>query len=135
MLPTGILIVAPVPSEAVPFVYLASVCWSLQCLISALTQAGRGGLLFRFAGSVVLRGGRGSADKCHRPVWGALTVFRPHWVWPRSWRLCFPCLHCSGSRLLYMERALSGMRFQFSGIPQKHGFGWACILCLPRPSN
>ena len=29
--------------------YLASVCRSLQCLISALTQAGGGGLLFRFA--------------------------------------------------------------------------------------
>ena len=47
MSPTGILICCMVPSEAVPFVYLASVCWSLQCLISALTQAGGGGLLFR----------------------------------------------------------------------------------------
>ena len=36
-----------VPSEAVPFVYLASVCQSLLCLISALTQAGGGGLLVR----------------------------------------------------------------------------------------
>ena len=43
----------------VPFVYLASVCWSFQCLISALTQSGRGGLLFRFICSVVLWGGRG----------------------------------------------------------------------------
>ena len=41
----------------VPFVYLASVCWSLQCLISALTQAGGGGLLFRFTSSVAPRGG------------------------------------------------------------------------------
>ena len=31
----------------VSFVYLASVCWSLQCLISTLTQAGGGGLLLR----------------------------------------------------------------------------------------
>ena len=46
----------------VPFVYLASLCWSLQCPISALTQAGRGGLLFRFVWSAVLYGGRGSAD-------------------------------------------------------------------------
>ena len=46
-----------VTSESVPFVYLASVCRSLQCLISALTQAGRGGLLFRFASSVALLGG------------------------------------------------------------------------------
>ena len=35
------------PSEAVPFVYLASVCRSLRCLISALTQVDGGGLLFR----------------------------------------------------------------------------------------
>ena len=30
---------------------------------------------------------------------------------PRSWRVCFPHLHCSGSRLLYRERALSCMHF------------------------
>ena len=45
--PTGVLICCTVPSEAVPFVCLASVCRSLQCLISTLTQAGGGGLLFR----------------------------------------------------------------------------------------
>ena len=66
-------------------VYLASVCWSLQCLTSALTQAGGGGLLCRFACSVLLRGGRGAADKCHWPVWGGPAVFRPHWVYPHSW--------------------------------------------------
>ena len=27
-------------------------------------------------------GRRGAADKCHWPVWGALAVFRPHWVCP-----------------------------------------------------
>ena len=27
------------------------------------------------------------------------------------------------------------MRFQFSGTPQKHGFGSACILCLSRLSG
>ena len=59
----------------VPFVSLASVCRSLQCLISSLTQVGGGGLLFRFACSVVLWEGRGAADKCHWPVWGALVVF------------------------------------------------------------
>ena len=48
-----------VPSEAVPFVCLASVCRPLQCLISALTQAGGGGLLFRLL--VPLRCGEGGA--------------------------------------------------------------------------
>ena len=91
--------------------YLASVCRSPQCLISALTQAGRGGLFFRFACSVLLCGGRGTADNYHWWVWGALAVFRPHWVCPR-WRcVCFPCLHCSGSKLLYNERALSFVHF------------------------
>ena len=49
--------------------------------------------------------------------------------------VCFPHLHCSGSRLLYMERALHWVRFPFSGTPQKRGLGWACILCLPHPSS
>ena len=119
----------------VPCVYLTSVCWSLQCLISTLTHAGGGGLLFRFTCSVVLRGGRGAADKCHWPVWGALTVFRPHWVCPCSQRVCSPGLHCSGSRLLYMAQALYYVCFQFSGTPQKCRLGWACILCLPRPEQ
>ena len=124
-----------VTSEAVPFVYLASVCRSLQCLVSALTQAGRGGLLFRFACSVMLCRGRGTADKCHWCVWEALAVFQPHWVCPHSQRVCFPRLHCSGSSLFNREWALSGMRFQFSGTPQKHRLGWAFVLCLPRPSS
>ena len=47
----------------------------------------------------------------------------------------FPRLHCSGSRLLYTERALHCVRFQFSNIPQKRGLGCACVLCLPRPSS
>ena len=81
---------------------MASVCWSLQCLISALTQAGGGGLLFRFACSVVLWGGRGTADKCHWPVWGALAVFRPHWVCPRLQRVL------SLSTLLRLQAALQG---------------------------
>ena len=72
---------------------------------------GLGGLLFRFACSVVLRGGRGTADKCHWPVWGALAGFRPHWACPRSRRVCFHGLHCSGFRLLYREWALSCVHF------------------------
>ena len=49
--------------------------------------------------------------------------------------LCFPRLHCSGSRLLYRECALCCLQFQFSGPPQKRGFGCACVLCLPRLSG
>ena len=82
----------------------------------------------------MLRGGRGAAGRC-RCVWGALPVFRPHWVCPAQGCLCFPRLQCSGSQLLYMERALCRVRFQFSGPPQKRGFGCACVLCLPRPQR
>ena len=114
---------------------MTSVCWSLQCLISALTQAGGGGLLFRFTCSVVWWGGRGTAVKYHWHVWGTLAVFWPHWVCPRSQHVCFPHLYCLGSRLLYRERALSCVWFQFSGTPQKRRCGWACILYLPYPSN
>ena len=107
MFSTGILICCTVPSEAVPFVYLASVGWSLQCLISALTQAGGGGLLFRLV--VPSRCGEGEA-----------LISR---------------LRGSGSRLLYMERALHCVRFQPSDVPQKRGLGCACVLCLPRPEQ
>ena len=68
---------------------MASVCRSLQCLISTLTQVCRGGLLFRFICSVVLQGGRGTADR-YICVWVALTVFQPHWVCPHSRMYALP---------------------------------------------
>ena len=50
----------------------------------------------------------------------------------------------SPSTLLRLQAALQGagpawrglprpktLRFRFSVIPQKHGLGWACVLCLP----
>ena len=60
---------------------------------------GEGGRLFRLTCSVVLRGGRNTANKYHWRVWGVLAVSGPHWVCPCSRRVCFPGLHCSGSRL------------------------------------
>ena len=113
---------ASVSSKAVPLVYLASVCRSLQFLISTLTQMGGGGLLFRFTCSVVLWGRRGAADKYHWRVWRVLTVFRPHWVCPHSRRMCFPRLHCSGSRLLYREQALSCVHFP--GLSRSGSGSW-----------
>ena len=62
-------------------------------------------------------------------------MFQPHWVCPVQRCLCFPRLHCSGSRLLYMGRVLHLVWFQFSGTPQKCGFGCTCVLCLPRPER
>ena len=76
------------------FILASSVCKSLQCLMSALTQGGEGGHFFRLICSVVLWGGRDTANEYHWCVWGVLSVSRPHWP------VCFPGLHCSGSRLL-----------------------------------
>ena len=37
-----------------------------------------------------------------------LAVSQPHWVCPRSQRVCFPCLHCLGYRLLCCEMSEAG---------------------------
>ena len=64
-------------------------------------------------------------------VWGALAVFRPHWVCPHSRHLCFVRLYCSRSQLLYRKRALSCLRFQISCAPQKRRLGCACFVPSP----
>ena len=55
----------------------SSVCRSLQCLISALTQGGEGDHLLRFTCLVMLWGGRNTANKYH-------------------WRVCGECSQCLG---------------------------------------
>ena len=52
-------------SKAVPSVLASSVCWSLQCLFSALTQGGRWWTFFFLwlTCSVVLWRGRDAANK------------------------------------------------------------------------
>ena len=56
--------------------------------------------LFKLTCSVVLQGGRNTANKYHWRVWGVITVSRPHWVCPCSQHVCFLSLPCLGSRLL-----------------------------------
>ena len=57
----------------------SSVCWSLQCLISVLTQGGRCWTLFFFLAhcSVALWGGRDTADKYY---WRVFVVSHPRWA-------------------------------------------------------
>ena len=128
------------PKQFPLFILASSVCWSLQCLISALTQGGGGGHFLRLTCSVVLWGGRNTANKCHWHVSGVLSVFQLHWACPCSQCVCFPSLHCSGSTLLCRElsEVSSGLRalprskplkFRFLGTPQRHRLGWACVLC------
>ena len=49
-------------------------------------------------------------------------MFQPHWFCPHSRHVCFPCLHCSGSRLLYRERALSCVHFP--GLSRSGSGSW-----------
>ena len=56
-----------VPSSL--FILALSVCKPLQCLISALTQEGEGGHLFRLTCSVILLGGRDTANRYHWRVY------------------------------------------------------------------
>ena len=123
--------------KVVPSVLTFSVCWCLQCLISALTQGGGGGHFRRLTCSIVLWGEKNAVNKYH---WRVLAVSRPHWVCPLSRHVCFFCLHCLGSRLLCWELSEAGpglyglprsklLRFRYSGCPQRCRFGWACVLC------
>ena len=71
-------------SRVVPSALASSVCWSLQCLISALTKRCGGGHFLRLTCSLVLWGGRNTANKYHWRVWRVLPVSQAHWVCPRS---------------------------------------------------
>jgi len=95
---------------------------------------------FRLTCSVVLWGGRNTANKYHWHVWGVLAVFGHTGFAPCSRHVCFPSLHCSGSTLLCRElsEVSSGLRalprskplkFRFLGTPQRRRLGWACFLC------
>ena len=124
----------------VPSVLASSLCWSLHCLISTLTQGDGGGQFFRLTCSVMLWGGRKAANKYPWHVWGVLPVSQAHWVCTHSQHVCFPSLYCSGSRLLCQEFSQAGpglhalprskpLRFRYSGTPQKCRCFWAFVLC------
>ena len=76
------------------FILASSVCRSLQCLISALTRGGEGHLFSRAVGR---------EEHCRQislvSVVSAPGVSATLGL-PCSRRVCFPSLHCSGSRLL-----------------------------------
>ena len=93
-----------VPSSL--FILASSVYTSLQCLISTLTQGGKGGHLFGLTCSVVLWEGRDTVNKWH--VWGVLTVYGPHWVCPGQSGMCLLGPHFSGSRVLCKGTVQSG---------------------------
>ena len=117
------------------FVLTSSVCWSLQCLISALTQGGGGRHFFRLTCSVELCGERDAANNT-----GVCSQCPGYTGFAPTHGVCFPCLHCLGSRLLFWELSEAGPglyalpkskppRFRYSGSPQRRRLSWACVLC------
>ena len=125
------------------FILSSSVCKSLQCLISTLTQGCKGGHLFRLTCSVVLWGGRNTADKSHWHVWGVLAVSQPHCICPCSWHVLsqstllrlqvalqgnclkwalgcmhFPCLSCSGLGSWVLHKGTDSVGPTFCALPR-----------------
>ena len=120
------------------FILASSVCKSLQYLTSALTQGGEDGRLFRLTCSIVLQGGRNTANIYHWHVWGVLAVSQPHWVCPTHSMCAFlfytaQTPGCSAGELSKAGPGLRALprskplRFRFSGTPQRHRLG-ACIF-------
>ena len=89
MLTTGFYSVHLLIPQRFPlFILASSVCWSLQCLISALTQ---GAKVVTFLGSLVQSCcGEGGTLQTSLACVGALAVSRPHWVCPHSRHVAFP---------------------------------------------
>ena len=79
---------------------------------------------FRLTCSVMLWGGRNTANKYHWHVWRALAVSQPHWVCPRSWGVCFLSLHCSGSRLFCRELRQALGCVHFPGLSHSSSGSW-----------
>ena len=142
VLTTGFQSIAPVTSKVVPSVYFSFSCLLVSSVSNFCPDTSGVVVItfFRLTCSVVLWGGRNTANKYH---WCVLTVIQPHWVCPRSRCVCFPSLHCSGSRLLCWELSEAGtglhalprskpLKFRFSGTPQRCRLGWACICAHPR---
>ena len=78
--------------------------------------------------------------KTNKYHWCVFTVIQPHWGCPRSQCVCFPSLHCSGSRLFCQELSDAGpglhalhrskpLRFSFLGSPQRGRLCLAGVFC------
>ena len=99
------------------FILASSLWWSLQCLVSALTQGGDVGHLFRLTCSAMLWGGRNTTNKYHWCAWGVLAVSGPHWV-------CSPCPRSRLTACVLSQSTL--LRLQVALQLSKAGLG-----CVP----
>ena len=139
----------PVASKAVPSVITSFVCWSHQCLVSALTQRGRWRTLFfffRLTCSVVLWGGREGCCKqiilaCARSASATLGLPPIHGVCSLPAHAA-QALGCSAGNHLWSalgclplpgpSRSGSGTRVVLRGTDSRLGL---CFVPFPDPSS
>ena len=118
----------------------SSVHRSLQCLISALTQRGKGGRLFRLTCSVLQWEG-GTLQANIAVVCGECWQCLGHTGFVPAHGVCaFPVYTAQAPGCSAGEPSKEGpglralprskpLRFRFLGTPQKHRLSWACVLC------
>ena len=124
----------------IPFVYFGLICLQVSSVSNfhPATRRQRWSL-FRFTCSVVLWGGRNTANKYHWHVWGVLAVWAALGLSPLMACAFLVCtaqsLGCSTGELFKMGPGLrvlprfKPLRFMFLGTPQRHRLGWAWVLC------
>ena len=93
-----------------------SLCFSFCLLVSSVSNfyPGTRGRWWTHFQAHLFSCAVGREGRCKQKHWRVLAVSQPHWVCPRSERVCFPCLHCLGSRLLCwkpLQPALGCMHF------------------------
>ena len=108
---------------------------SLRCLISALTQAGGGDLLFRFASSVHSCCGQGGALQTDNAVCGEHSLCSGHTGFAPYRGVCAFPVYAAQAPSCPIWSGPCVACGSFSGNPQKHGLGCTCVLCLPRPER
>ena len=138
MLTTEFQSIDSVTSRVFPsslFILASSVCKSLHCLISALTQGGKSHHLFGLTCSVVLWEGRDTVNKWH--MWGVLTVWATlgllHLkVAHDSWFSTSLAPGCSARALSTAGPAFFALprskQLRFLGTLQGYRLAWACVL-------
>jgi len=111
------------------FILASSVCKSLQCVISTLTQGGKGGQLFRLTCSVVLWGREGHCKQISLLcVWSAHSVWTTVGLPPLTeacafWVYTAQAPGCSSGVLSNVGPVFHALprskllRFKFAGIP------------------
>ena len=127
----------PVGSKAVPSVIASSVCWSLQCLVSTLTQRGRWWTLFFFFFRLTCSVALGEGGTLQTNNTGVCShCLSCTWPTPAHGACSLPAhtpqaLGCSAGNHLRPALGclhLPGLSCSGSGT-QKHRLIWACVLC------